>query len=308
MALNRRDFLKKSALIGVGGFVASSPLHGLLKAENLPDLAVVQAPDPDQAVTKAIEAAGGIGRFISRGDTVVVKPNMAWDRRPEQAANTNPQVVASVVRLCFEAGAKVVKVLDNPTEDARRVYVQSGIAEAARAVGAQTPYMDDRKFKTINLNGEVLKKWEVYQDVIETDKLINIPITKHHSLAGLTLGMKNWMGAIGGSRSRIHSKLDESLADLTAFFKPSLTILDCVRILTANGPQGGSLSYVKALNTVVVGTDQVAVDAFGASLFEAVADRPESAKRVRRCIQKAASRGLGRTDLENLNIIKLSLS
>lgn len=308
MGVNRRDFLKKSALIGIGGFVASWPLRGLLRAETPPDLIVVQGPDPDQAVAKAIETAGGIGRFISRGDIVIVKPNMAWDRRPEQAANTNPQLVASVVRLCFEAGAKVVRVLDNSTEDARRVYVQSGIAEAARAVGAEVPYMDDRKFRKMNLNGEVLKKWEVYRDVIEADKVINIPIAKHHGFAGLTLGMKNWMGAIGGMRSRIHSKLDESLADLTAFFQPSVTILDCVRILTANGPQGGSLSYVKVLNTVVVGTDQVAVDAFGASLFEREAERPESAERARRYITAAANRGLGRMDLENLNIVKLRLS
>lgn len=308
MTLNRRDFLKKSVLMGIGAVAASSPLRGLPMAQNLPDLTVVQGPDPGQAVAKAIETAGGIGRFISRGDNVVIKPNMAWDRRPEQAANTNPQVVASVVRLCFEGGAGTVKVFDNPTEDARRVYVQSGIAAAARAVGAKTPYMDSRKFRRIRLDGEVLKKWEIYLDVIEADKVINIPIAKHHSLAGLTLSMKNWMGAIGGNRSRLHWKLDESLADLAAFFKPSLTILDCVRILTANGPQGGSLSYVKVLNTVVVGTDQVAVDAFGASLFETTAGRPESARRARRYIQRAASRGIGRMDLENLHIVKLRLA
>jgi uncharacterized protein (DUF362 family) len=233
---------------------------------------------------------------------------MGWDRRPEQAANTNPEVVASVVRLCFDAGASSVKVFDNPCDEARRVYVQSGIAEAARAAGAKTPYMDDRKLKNIRLNGEVLKKWEVYQDVIETDKLINIPIAKHHSLAGLTMALKNWMGAIGGPRSRLHWKLDDALSDLAAFFKPSLTILDCVRILTANGPQGGRLSYVKTVNTVVVGTDEVAVDAFGANLFEAEAERPGSAKRARRYIQEAANRGIGRMDLENLNIAKLTLS
>ncbi|NIO03868.1 MAG: DUF362 domain-containing protein, partial [Proteobacteria bacterium] len=273
-----------------------------------PDLTVVEGPDIDAAIAKAIETAGGIGKFISRGDVVVIKPNMAWDRTPEQAANTNPQVVASVVKLCFEAGAKTVKVLDNPVEDARRVYVQSGIAQAAKELGAQTPYMDDRKFRKMKLNGEALKEWEVYQEIVEADKVINIPITKHHTLAGLTMSMKNWMGAIGGGRSRIHWKLDESLADLAAFFKPTLTILDSSRILTANGPQGGSLSYVKVLNTVVVGTDQVAIDAFGASLFEREAERPESAERARRYIKLAAKRGAGRMDLENLKIVKVNLS
>ncbi len=308
MHMNRREFVKKSAIVGVGALVTASPLSGLVRADTPPDLIVVKGPDPDRVIPKAIETAGGIGRFISKGDTVVIKPNMAWDRTPEQAANTNPQVVASVVRLCFEAGAKTVKVLDNPVEDARRVYVQSGIAKAARELGAQTPYMDDRKFKKMNLNGEALKQWEVYQEIVEADKVINIPITKHHSLAGLTMSMKNWMGAIGGGRARIHWKIDESVADLAAFFKPTLTILDCSRILTANGPQGGSLSYVKTSNTVIIGTDQVAVDAFGANLFETEAERPESANRARRYIKLAAQRGIGRIDLENLRIARLSLS
>ncbi len=308
MDLNRREFLKKSAIMGLGGLVASSPFHGTIQGENFPDLTVVHGPDPGETVSKAIETVGGMGRFISKGDTVVVKPNIGWDRTPEQAANTNPQVVASVVRLCFEAGARRVTVLDNPCDDARRAYVRSGVAQAAREAGAKTPHMDGRKYRKVALNGEVLKKWEVYQDVMEADKVINIPIAKHHSLAGLTLSMKNWMGAIGGSRSRLHWELDQSLADLAAFFNPSLTILDCVRILTANGPQGGSLSYVKVLNTVVVGTDQVAVDAYGASIFETAAPRSGSVKRARRYIQAAAARGIGRMDLENLRILKVNLS
>ncbi len=308
MRMDRRDFLKKSALMGIGGLVASSPLSGFVWAEGPPDLVVVQGPNPGEAVAKGIESMGGIGKYISRGDIVVIKPNMAWDRTPEQAANTNPQVVASVVRLCFEAGAKTVKVLDNPVEDARRVYVQSGIAQAAREVGAETPYMDSRKFRKMTLNGEALKKWEIYEDMVEADKVINIPIAKHHSLGGVTMAMKNWMGAIGGWRSRIHWKLDQALADLAAFFTPNLTILDCVRILTANGPQGGSLSYVKSLDTIVVGTNQVAVDAYGAKLFETQAGRPESANRARRYIKLAAERGIGTMDLENLRITNVNLA
>lgn len=305
MDVTRRDFLTKSAMTGLGGLLACSALGGLARAESLPDLVVSQGPDPGQTVSKAIEVLGGIGKFISRGDRVVIKPNMAWDRKPEQAANTNPAVVVSMVALCFEAGARSVKVLDNPCDDPRRVYVQSGIAQAAREIGAKTPFMDSRRFRKVRLNGEVLKEWEVYRDILEADRVINIPIAKHHSLAGLTLSMKNWMGAIGGFRSRLHWQLDESLADLAGFFKPSLTILDCVRILTANGPQGGRLDYVKTLNTVVVGTDQVAIDAFGVRLFENHAERPGSVKRALRTIQKAATRGIGRMDLENLRIVRL---
>ena len=209
-----------------------------------PDLAVARGTSPAAITKAAIDALGGMKRFIARGDIVVVKPNMAWDRLPEQAGNTNPEVVAEVVRLCVEAGAKRVKVFDRTVNDPRRCYIQSGIAEAARAYGAKVDYVDDRKFKDMKMNGEVLKNWPLYTEVFEADKVINVPIAKDHSLATLTLTMKNWMGVMGGSRRRIHQRLDESLVDLAMKVKPTLNILDAVRVLTANGPQGGSLADV----------------------------------------------------------------
>jgi len=305
MRITRRDFLKKSTVTGLEGLLACSPLGGLVWAGRPPDLVVARDRDPGAAVSRAIGAFGGIERFVSPGDRVIIKPNMAWDRKPEQAATTNPRIVASVVRLCFGARARSVSVMDNPCDDPRRVYVQSGIAKAAREAGAKTPFMDSRKFTKTRLKGEVLSEWEVYRDILEADKVINIPIAKHHSLAGLTLSMKNWMGAIGGMRSQLHWKLDESLVDLAGFFKPCLTILDCVRVLTANGPQGGRLDYVKTLNTVVVGTDQVAVDTLGVRLFENITPRQASVKRALRTIQKAADRGIGRMDLDRLKIVRL---
>jgi uncharacterized protein (DUF362 family) len=198
---------------------------------------------------------------------VVVKPNIGWDRTPEYAATTNPEVVATVVRLCFEAGAKKVKVFDHPVSDARRTYKQSGISDAAAAAGAAVTFMDDRKFKDMRINGQTLKSWPLYTEVFEADKVINVPIAKTHGTSKLTLGMKNWMGVMGGQRGRIHQRIDESLVDLAMFIKPALTILDAVRILTDNGPQGGNLADVKQLNMVIAGTDAVAVDAFGATLF-----------------------------------------
>jgi uncharacterized protein (DUF362 family) len=151
--------------------------------------------------------------------------------------------------------------------DPRRCYVQSGIAPAARAAGADVDYMDERKFKDTAINGGTLKSWPLYTDVLEADKVINVPIAKHHGLSQLTLSMKNWMGVMGGSRSQIHQKLDGSIVDISTRIKPALTILDAVRILTANGPQGGNLRDVKRLDTVIVGVDEVAVDAYGATLF-----------------------------------------
>jgi uncharacterized protein (DUF362 family) len=232
-----------------------------------PDLVVAHGASPGKIVMAALDAMGGIKRFISRGDVVVIKPNIAWDRTPEQAGTTNPEVVAAVVRLCFEAGAKKVKVFDRPVNDPRRCYVQSGIAPAAKALGADADYMDERKFRDMAINGQALKSWPLYSDIFEADKVINIPIAKHHGLAKLTMSMKNWMGVMGGSRRQIHQKLDESLVDLNMKIKPTLTILDAVRILTANGPQGGSLADVKKLDTVIVGVDPVAIDSYGATLF-----------------------------------------
>jgi uncharacterized protein (DUF362 family) len=228
---------------------------------------VAHGGSPEQIVKAALDAMGGIKTFISRGDIVVIKPNIGWDRVPEQAGNTNPEVVATVVKLCFEAGAKKVKVFDRPVNDPRRCYVQSGIASAVTALGAEADYVDERKFKDMAINGQALKSWPLYSEIFEADKVINIPIAKHHGLAKLTMSFKNWMGVMGGSRRQIHQKLDESLVDLALKIKPTLTILDAVRILTANGPQGGSLADVKKLDTVIVGIDQVAIDSYGATLF-----------------------------------------
>jgi len=164
-------------------------------------------------------------------------------------------------------GAKKVKVFDRTVHDARRCYHQSGIAEAATGAGAEVSFIDDRKFKTVTLPGLALKDWPLYTEILEADKVINVPIAKTHGLATLTMALKNWMGIMGGGRGRIHQRLDECLADVATAIKPTLTVLDAIRILTDNGPQGGNLKDVKQLNTIIVSTDQVAVDAYGATLF-----------------------------------------
>jgi uncharacterized protein (DUF362 family) len=267
--MDRRKFVKLAALSGAG---LSMPggldvLAEAAESSARPDLVVAHGASPEKNVQAAIDAMGGIKKFVSRGDIVVIKPNIGWDRTPEQAGNTNPDVVAAMVKLCFEAGARKVRVFDRPVNDPRRCFVQSGIAPAAAALGANVDYADDRKFRDMDINGTALKSWPLYTEIFEADKVINIPIAKHHGLAKLTMSMKNWMGVMGGQRRQIHQKLDESLVDLSMKIKPTLTILDAVRILTANGPQGGSLADVKKLDTIIVGVDQVAVDSYGATLF-----------------------------------------
>ena len=266
--MDRRRFLRAAAIGGIGLTLPSlDPLVSLAAPAPPPDLAVARGASPAKVVQAAIDALGGIKRFIARGDIVVVKPNIAWDRTPEQAGNTNPEVVAAVVKLCYEAGAKKVKVFDRPVNDPRRCYVQSGIDAAVRAVEGDIQFVDDRKFRDMEIKGLALDSWPLYTEVFEADKVINVPIAKHHGLAKLTMSMKNWMGVMGGSRRRIHQKIDESLLDLAMKVKPTLTILDAVRILTDNGPQGGDLKDVKRLDTVIAGVDQVAIDSYGATLF-----------------------------------------
>jgi uncharacterized protein (DUF362 family) len=228
----------------------------------------------------------------------VVKPNIGWDRTPEFAANTHPGLVAAVVRLCCEAGAKTVKVFDHPVADARRTYKQSGIADAAAAAGAAVRFVDERKFKDMRLNGLALKSWPLYTEALEADALINLPVAKTHGISGLTLGMKNLMGVMGGWRGRIHQRIDESLVDVTRVVRPALTILDALRILTGNGPQGGNLADVRRLDTVVAGVDPVAVDAFGATLFGL---KPVELG----CVRAGQRAGLGRMDLERMNIKRI---
>jgi uncharacterized protein (DUF362 family) len=299
--MERRCFLRLGVSAGIGlgvpGIVdslLSTPL-----ASVPPDLAVVRGTSPTAIARSAVEALGGMGSFVSRGDVVVVKPNIGFDRVPEQAATTNPEVVAEVVRLCLEAGAKKVKVFDRTVNDPRRCYVQSGVAAALKPLGADLQYVNDRKFRKVRLNGRALKEWEIYSDVLEADKVINIPIAKHHSLAKLTMAIKNWMGVIGGRRSRIHQKLDSALVDLAGEITPTLTLLDAVRVLVANGPQGGYLEDVRTLNTVVAGVDQVAVDSFGATLFGLTG-------RDLGYVREAERAGLGTADLSKLNIHMLN--
>jgi uncharacterized protein (DUF362 family) len=247
-------------------------------------------------VQKALENLGGIGRFISRQDVVVLKPNIAWDRTPEQAANTNPEVVAEMVRQCWQAGAKRVIVTDVSCNEPRRCFQRSGIQAAARAAGAEVILPDPDLFREVDLGGVALKSWPVFTPFLEADKIINMPIAKHPGLTGVTLGMKNWYGILGGQRNRLHQQIHQSLADLASFMLPTLTLLDCYRILLRNGPTGGNLEDVAIKKTMVASTDPVALDAYVAKAYWNldIEHIPY--------LQMAAARGLGTVDFEKLAV------
>jgi uncharacterized protein (DUF362 family) len=261
---------------------------------SLPEMAVTRGGEPRPLVQRTIQELGGIRRFISRGDVVVIKPNMAWDRTPNQAANTNPEAVAAIVRLCLEAGAKKVIVTDVSINEPRRCFERSGIAAAAHAEGAQIILPEEGKFREVDLHGEVLRSWPVFEPFLEADKMINMPVAKHHSLTGATLGMKNWYGILGGQRQRLHQRIHESLVDLAGFMRPTVTVIDAYRVLLRNGPGGGNPGDVALEKTVIAGTDPVALDAYAAKAFW------DLDHVTLRYLKLASDRGLGSMNLENV--------
>jgi len=258
---------KHSALPGSTAAANARRDHTVEANTALPEMVVVQGDDPRALVRRAFDDLGGVGRFIAHGDVVVLKPNIAWDRTPEQAATTNPELVAEVVKQCVQAGAKRVIVTDVSCNEAERCFRRSGIAAAARAEGADVILPDPARFREVNLGGEVLQNWQVFEPFLLADKVINLPIAKHHALTGATLGFKNWYGILGGERNRLHQQIHQSLVDLAAFMLPTLTLLDCYRVLLRNGPTGGNLEDVALHKTLVAGTDPVALDAYVAKAY-----------------------------------------
>ncbi|MCE5269427.1 MAG: DUF362 domain-containing protein, partial [Planctomycetaceae bacterium] len=234
----------------------------------------------------------------------VVKPNIGWDRTPEQAANTHPEVVTAIVRQCLDAGAKRVLVFDRPCNEERRTYARSGIKAAVDAIGdsrAKCLFQDKSKFVPVEIkDGKSIQKFSFYRDALESDCdcYINVPVAKHHSAARLTLGLKNVMGVIGGKRGEIHQvNIHQRIADLNLIVRPKLTIIDATRILLRNGPTGGNLKDVKVLDTLIASADTVAADAYATTLFGL--EPADIGSTV-----AGAALGLGEMDLEKIKIVQ----
>lgn len=327
-ALTRRQFLQTTAL-AISGLAASpllsacgspagspvaptprtarpavspSPVSASAPANPYPHLAVARHGEPDALVRRALSALGGMQRFVPAGASVVIKPNICVAYHTyEYAATTNPWVVAALVRLSLEAGASSVRVMDFPFGGSpEEAYQRSGIAPEVIAAGGEMVAMPRLRFVPASLPQAVdLHEARIFQDILDADVLINVPVAKHHSLARLTLGMKNLMGTIL-DRSALHRNLGQRIADLSGFLRPTLTVIDAVRILTANGPTGGSLDDVQQLDTVIASPDIVAADSYAAGLFGL---QPSDLAYV----QAGAAAGLGSSDLENLKIEEIEV-
>ena len=301
--LTRRQFIKGSLVLmaAPGIVIPPSGVHSAgLEQAKVPEISISEGGDPFATTVSCIEKLGGMSAFMSRGDSVLLKPNIGWDRRVEQGANTHPEVVRAVGEMCLEAGAGRVVILDRTCNDARRSYRNSGMQDMVKNLSDRRISLDfvreNRFLKTDIPRGVVIKKWPLYEEALKADVIINIPVAKHHSISRLTLGMKNLMGLMGGNRGLFHSGIGQKLADLTSVLEPGLTVLDATRIMVRNGPTGGRLEDVKILNRVAASSDPVAIDAYGATLF-GVAPGDLS------FVTAAYRMGLGEMDLKKVRIL-----
>ena len=267
MSSQRREFIRNASM-SAGGLLLANAVKAMQIEPPTVALAQVKNGSPGQMARKAVELLGGMSQFVKKGQTVLLKPNMSWDRPPEQAVNTNPEVVAEVIKMCLEAGASRVVVLDRTLDRADNCYRNSGIAKAASAAGGDVQYVQDKLFVPVQIkNGAVLREWTFYREALEADVLINVPILKRHVITSVTMGFKNMMGLVGGDRNRFHNLFDKTIVDINTVLRPRLTILDAYRALLQNGPGGGSLAGVYKMKTLVAGTDPVLVDSAGAKLL-----------------------------------------
>ena len=312
----RRALIAGGAVVGAGALTAGGfllhdqwqrfgrdamqtiPDHRIVLPANLPRMVIAHGPDPALNVRAAITRMGGMGRFISREDIVVVKPNIGWERLPAQAANTHPDVVAEVVRQCLQVKPRRVIVADCPVAEARAAFERSGIMKAALEAGAEVILPEESSYLTVQISPR-LGTWDVLEPFVTATKIINVPVAKHHELTGVTAGLKNWIGITGKLRMMFHGDIQRSIAELAALMRPTLTVVDASRVLMEAGPQGGNINSVKQVGAVAAGVDPVAMDAWAFSLFGLGPDQKPKGLSI------AEEMGLGQADFRALSPVEI---
>jgi uncharacterized protein (DUF362 family) len=259
-------------------------------------LGIARGRQYDQMLRMAVGAIGGIEHFIRKGDVVLIKPNVAFDRSPKLGATSNPEVMAALIRLVLAAGAAEVRVADNPIESPENCFQKSGIAAAAHELGARVYLPSPSSFETLDVPGaKLIERWPFFwQPFRGVDKVIGVAPVKDHNLCHASMCTKNWYGLLGGRRNQFHQDIHNIVADLALMMKPTFVVLDGSRVLEKNGPTGGDLSDVVDGRTLVAATDQIAADAFGYSqLLGRTGELPQY-------LLNAQARGLGNPDWRNL--------
>ncbi len=307
--MNRQEFLRAATLASA---VAMTGVTQNLSAQNTTstkpyDLVAAMGGEPVAMFEAAIKEIGGMGRFVKKGQKVTVKPNIGWDRKPEQAANTNPELIAAIVKSCLAAGASQVTVFDHTCDEWKKCYATSGIPEAAEAAGAKVmPGNDASYYREVDVpQGKVLKKAMVHQAILDSDVWINVPVLKHHGGANITSAMKNLMGIVLDRRFFHSNDLNQCIADIcTLEPRAALHIVDAYRIMKANGPQSRSDADVATPKGLFMSTDPVAVDTASIRFFSQVR---EMAVESAGYLALGQDLGLGTTDLNSLNIKRIKM-
>ena len=317
--MDRRAVLKSIALLGATAAFSSfrgmelmaqaiGGTDGEKAGENgAVDLVAVLGGEPAEMLQRAMQDMGGMGQYVAKGSKIVVKPNIAWDKKPELGANTNPALVVEIIRQCFEAGAAEVFVFDNTCDEWTRSYQNSGIESAAKAAGATVlPANQEVYFRSVSLPaGRVLKEAKVHRAILDSDAWINVPVLKHHGGANLTIAMKNYMGIVWDRKYFHRNGLPECIADICTFEKrPVLNIIDAYRVVTKNGPKGRSENDVATAKALFVAKDIVAGDTVAARFFNQLRDMPLDHMPY---LAYGQSQQVGTMDIDSLNVRRIRM-
>ncbi|MCL4419700.1 DUF362 domain-containing protein [Patescibacteria group bacterium] len=312
--ISRREFLKSTAGIALatGAISAFQSIESELSAEEpekKPDLSVVKSASSEKGVISAIEAIGGIGKFVKSNDVVIIKPNMAFPNPPDWGSTTSPEIVATVARLCLDAGAKSVLVIDNPMDRPEQCLQRTGVADEIKKLGSDKVKImmatEQRDYVDVKLEkAKSLEKTNVHKLLLRANAFINIPVAKSHSATTVSFGMKNLMGLIW-DRGYLHQNIDlhQGIADLCTFIKPNLIIMDATRALVTKGPTGPGMTIKPEI--IIAGTDQVAVDSYALSLssWNGRTYSPGDVKHI----ALANALKVGEMNLDKLNIKKMEV-
>jgi uncharacterized protein (DUF362 family) len=311
--MKRRDFFKSAAVVGIasifkpGTLAASTTAASKISVQTGVDMVAVMGGEPEIMLIKAMKELGGIGKYVKKGQKVVIKPNIGWDKKPEMAANTNPELVGALIKLCKSAGAAEVLVFDHTCQDWQKCYTNSGIKSAVeKAGGKMVPGNDESYYREVQVpKGVQLKTAKIHKAILDCDVWFNVPVLKHHGGAKNSISMKNLMGIVW-DRQFFHSNdLHQCIADsATIYKKPALNIVDAYRIMKSNGPQGKTEADAVTLKSLIISPDFVAADTAAMKMFSQV--QPTNIADVR-YIAMAEKLKVGTQHLDKLNVKRIKL-
>ncbi|MCL2650035.1 MAG: DUF362 domain-containing protein [Candidatus Azobacteroides sp.] len=311
--MKRRDFFKRGILAGVAASalkfdqLQASLVNNEITVEKAPDLVAVKGGEPDVMLDKALEALGGIGKFVKKGQRVVIKPNIGWARKPENGANTNPDLVGALVKKCLAVGASKVIVFDHTCDNWEKAYGLSGIKSAVeKAGGAMMPGNDESYYKEVKLPAGVkLRETTIHKALLDADVWFNVPVLKNHDGAKMSIAMKNYLGIVWDRRFFHANDLQQCIADVCTWEKkPALNIVDAYRVMRQNGPQGKSVNDVSLEKFLIISSDIVAADTAAVQFFNQLEKMPlENVGHI----GNGEKLNLGTTNLEKLNIKRISI-